>query len=58
MFFDALEVPGHSQSDPGSIWEPSFFVHFGINLEQFWDDSGIISGWMDGWTIDRKRYPK
>ena len=25
MFFDALEVPGPSQSDPGSIWETSFF---------------------------------
>ena len=24
-FFDALEVPGPSQSDPGSIWETSFF---------------------------------
>ena len=25
MFFDALEVPGPSQSDPGSIWGTSFF---------------------------------
>ena len=25
MFFDALKVPGPSQSDPGSIWETSFF---------------------------------
>ena len=28
MFFDALEVPGPSQSDPGSIWETSFFDEF------------------------------
>ena len=25
MIFDALKVPGPSQSDPGSIWETSFF---------------------------------
>ena len=25
MFFDALMVPGRSHSDPGSIWETSFF---------------------------------
>ena len=29
MFFDALEVPGPFQSDPGSIWGTSFFdQHF------------------------------
>ena len=41
MFFDALKVPGPSQSDPGSIWETSFFDE---NFPQGKPEVKILSG--------------
>ena len=40
MFFDALEVPGPSQSDPGSIWGTSFFDQNFLKKSTLYVDQG------------------